>query len=142
MDGYVNIDSYAVEADVQGDLRLLEYHDVDEVLMSHVLEHISWRETAEVLRRVRGWMKPSALLNIEVPDMNLITREAMGNPDWIRYLYGSQEHDGETHRNGFTLQSLTDAVTAAGFLVVESQLFRSANEHRMGMPVIQMLAVA
>ena len=82
------------------------------------------------------------LLNIEVPDMNLITREAMTNPDWIRYLYGSQEHDGETHRNGFTLQSLTDAVTAAGFLVVESQLFRSANEHRMGMPVIEMLAVA
>jgi predicted SAM-dependent methyltransferase len=142
LEGYVNLDSYAVEADVQGDLRLLDFEDVTEVLMSHVLEHISWRETQDVLNRVHGWMRPGGLLRVEVPDMNLISREAMRNPDWLRYLYGSQEHDGETHRTGFTLTSLTKHITAAGFEILESHLFRSDNEHRYGMPVIQVLAAA
>jgi len=140
--GFVNIDSYAVEADVQGDLRLLDFHDVDEVLMSHVLEHISWRETQDVLTRIHGWMRPKGKLTVEVPDMNLISREAMRNPDWIRYLYGSQEHEGEVHRSGFTLSSLTGQVTKAGFMMRESHLFRSDNPHRMGMPVILVMAAA
>jgi len=140
--GYVNVDAYADEADVDGDIRLLEFHDVDEVLMSHVLEHISWRDTDVTLSHVHGWMRPGGLLRVEVPDMNLITREAMRNPDWIRYLYGSQEHEGEVHRNGFTLTSLSKAVTEAGFTIRESHLFRSDNPHRNGMPVIQMVASA
>jgi len=140
--GYVNVDAYAKEADVLGFIHLLHFEDVDEVLMSHVLEHISWRHVDVTLSHVHGWMRPGGLLRVEVPDMNLITREAMRNEDWIRYLYGSQEHEGEIHRNGFTLTSLSKAVTEAGFTIRESHLFRSDNPHRCGMPVIRMVAAA
>jgi predicted SAM-dependent methyltransferase len=142
MPGYVNVDLYAPEADVRGDIRELSFGDVDEVLMEHVLEHISFRDELDVMRRVHGWMRPGGELTVEVPDMNLVTREAMKNPDWVRYLYGSQEHEGEVHRNGFTLQSVSWLLEAAGFRVVESQLFRSDDEHRLGMPVIRVVTVA
>lgn len=140
--GYVNIDAYASEADVHGDIRLLEYHDVDEVLMSHVLEHISWREVPDLLKHVHGWMRPKGLLTVEVPDMGRILPDAMRNPDWIRYVWGSQEHEGECHRTGFTVHTLTKVLHDAGFVVREVQAFRSTYRTRVGMPCITAKATA
>ena len=139
--GYVNIDSYAVEADVHGDFRQLTYRDVDEILLSHVLEHLPWRHTQLVLNKLHGWLRDGGELLIEVPDMELITAEAMGNPDWVRYLYGSQEHEGEYHRSGFTIPILEQKLRTAGFMIAEIYSFRSKNPHRLGMPCITAVGV-
>lgn len=142
LEGWTNVDLYAEEADVKADISQLSGYDADEIRLSHVLEHFSWRETSAVLERLHGCLKPGGRIDVEVPDMNLITREAMKNPDWIRYLYGSQEHEGEYHRTGFTLVSIQTALVDAGFTILEAHVFRSDNPHRYGMPVIQVVGAA
>ena len=140
--GYTNVDAYADEADIKGDIRELTFTDVGEVQLKHVLEHFPWRDTLPVLERIHSWMRPGAMIVVEVPDMAPITAEAMRNPDWIRYLYGSQEHEGEYHRSGFTVESLTSDLIEAGFTVGKTVRFRSQNQHRLGMPCICVWAFA
>jgi predicted SAM-dependent methyltransferase len=142
LEGWTNVDAYAEEADVSGDIRGLQFDDAEEVLLVHVLEHFSWRETHLVLRRIHGWMRKGATLTVEVPDMEHITAEAMHNVDWIRYLYGSQEHEGEYHRTGFTAHSLSMQLHTAGFVIREVERFRSDNPHRHRMPCLQIVATA
>ena len=137
-----NVDSHAEEADVVGDIRELHFHGITEVRMSHVLEHISWRETNDVLKRIHGWMRPLSHLSIEVPDMEQIIKEAPMNPDWLRYFYGSQEHEGEYHRTGFTAISLASAIHKSGFTFAEVIRFRSTNPHRDNMPCLLATAFA
>lgn len=140
-EGYVSVDQHQ-NADIQGDIRELHFHDVQEIRMSHLLEHFGWRETVPILSRVRDWMAPGGLLTVEVPDMAAIMAEAANNPDWIRYVYGSQEHDGEYHRTGFTRLSLWKALAQSGWRVVKVQAFRSEFRTRVGMPCLEARARA
>lgn len=142
LEGWTNVDAYAEQADIIGDIRELQFEDVEDVLMVHVLEHFSWRETRQVLARVHGWMRKGGQLIVEVPDMQTITGEAMLNPDWIRYLYGSQEHEGEYHRTGFTAHSLSMHLHATGFTIRRLERFRSQNRHRYRMPCLEIVATA
>jgi predicted SAM-dependent methyltransferase len=136
LDGFTNVDLHADEADINGDLRELEFSGVEEIRMIHLLEHFSWRETQTVLERVKGWLAPDGLLRVEVPDMQRIMK--MGTEDdWLRYVYGSQQHDGEYHRSGFTESSLREALELAGFRELRTAWFNSDFETRPGMPCVQ-----
>jgi hypothetical protein len=112
LDGFTNVDLHADEADINGDLRELEFSGV------------------------KGWLAPDGLLRVEVPDMQRIMK--MGTEDdWLRYVYGSQQHDGEYHRSGFTESSLREALELAGFRELRTAWFNSDFETRPGMPCVQ-----
>lgn len=73
----------------------------------HVLEHFDIDAGAALLRAMLHALVPGGLVVIEVPNMaNFITAPYAR---WADY----------THRNGFTQESLSAAVRAAGFDVVE-----------------------
>ena len=70
---YVNVDGLAIEnVDVVHNLTEYPYpfedDSIEEILMVEVLEHISWRETVNVLRECRRILKPGGKFHIQVPD--------------------------------------------------------------------------
>lgn len=141
IEGYVNVDLYP-PADVVGDVCELEFGGVEHVVMSHSLEHVSWRKTLPLLTHIHGWMNEGAGIVIEVPDME----EIMRNPDpvwWLAYVYGAQApHEGETHRAGFTAPILAALLEHAGFREVTTRTFLSEHPYRPGMPCLEATAVA
>lgn len=139
LDGWTNVDAY-VAADITEDCRDLDFTDLDEVYTSHMLEHLAWGDVPPLLRRIRGWLKPGGKLTIEVPDMAAI----MANPgdDWVIYVYGSQSHEGEFHRSGFTQDSLSQALANEGYSGVNVAAFLSEHPFRPGMPCLLAVAYA
>lgn len=139
--GWTNVDAYC-DADVQGDIRELDFDDVEEVNMSHLLEHLSWRETVSVLRRIRTWMRPGGKLVIEVPDMDRITALGTKHPLWFKYVYGDQSHDGEYHLAGFTARMLVENLRITGWRLHWISQFASTHKGRETMPCLLVAAVA
>jgi len=139
LDDWTNVDLHC-DADILADFRNLAFDDVETIRMSHLLEHISWRETDDVLRQVRGWLRVGGVLQVEVPDMDAILKLGTVHPLWHKYVYGDQSHEGEYHRAGFTRLTLQAALVSAGFQHVEVKRFISDHPGREGMPVLQAVA--
>ena len=71
-EGYINVDSNPiVEPDVMLNLNEVESYkkwndnEVDEIFMSHVLEHLS--DPFEIMKQLHRILKPGGILHIEVP---------------------------------------------------------------------------
>ena len=139
--GYYNIDLHE-PAHYRGDVWEIDIEGASEVRMDHFLEHFSWRETVPLLDRVRSWLVPGGLLRIEVPDMETILDNWRSNDDWLRYLYGSQQHDGEYHKTGFTRATLLTAIHDAGFRDITIEKIVSNFQTRLGMPCLLAMARA
>ena len=141
LEGYVNVDSHE-PADIEGNVWACQFEQVDEVRMDHFLEHFGWRETVPLLERVRSWMVKGGRLDLEVPDTSAILDFWRDNPDWLRYVYGSQQHEGEFHKNGFTQESLEKALADAGFEQISVTWIRSEHPSRRGMACLKAVAFA
>lgn len=141
--GFTNYDAHTAGAGVhETDVFELTLRDVDEVNLSHVLEHISWRRTVELLARIHSWMADGGTLTVEVPDMELILPRGCEHPLWFKYIYGDQSHDGEYHKAGFTHQMLRADLVTAGWMVVMVRRFESEHPGREGMPCLEAVARA
>jgi len=133
--GYVNIDKYDDSAaEVFADPLTLEYTDVEEVTLFHVVEHLAIAEAPRLLHHVAWWLKPGGRLVVEVPDMEAIMREP--GPHWVTDIYGVQTHEGEFHRSGWNDHTLTDLVYGAGLFPDKVETFLSTHPWRMGMPCV------
>lgn len=140
MDGYHNVDMHH-PADTQADFRTLTFTDVEEVVMSHVLEHLPWRETVPTLQLVHSWMRSGGKLVVEVPDMRAIfamgfSRVTMG------YTYGEQSTEGEFHKTGFSAASLAQKLDEGGFRRHVHRAFLSEHVARPGLPCLEFIAFA
>lgn len=139
LDGWTNIDQHC-QADIRDDFRDLEFTDVDEINATHLLEHISWRDTGIVLSIFRTWLRDGGKLTVEVPNMASIMRRGPADDLWLPYVYGSHEHDGEHHKAGFTAASLTEALSTEGYRAISTRTFRSKFPVREGMPCLEAVA--
>lgn len=115
--------------DIVSDGSTLPFEDnyLDGIFARHVLEHWSHRLTTDVLREWYRTLKPGAWLEIHCPDLNKLvlnymhscTDEYTGtvfDADLLSYyLYGGQEYPENTHRAGFTFESLTSKLKGVGF---------------------------
>lgn len=141
LEGWTNVDAYC-DADIWGDFRHMVFTDIEAVNMSHVLEHISWRETSPVLARIHDWLRPGGKLIVEVPDMEAIMELGTEHLLWMKYVYGDQLHQGECHLAGFTGWRLADLLLAAGFRLGALVRFRSEHKGRETMPCLRAVAYA
>lgn len=135
LDGWINIDLIP-PADIVGDIRTLDFTNVDEIRCDHMLEHVPRADVAAVLHRFRQWLRPGGRVSVEVPDMAAIMARGAADPWWEQYIYGAQNHEGEFHRSGFVAGTLTAALLAAGFREVSTVAFRSTLPWRDGMPCL------
>ena len=139
---WVNVDLHHPNANVHGDVREVAFTDVEQVLMSHLLEHLPHRDCLPALKRIHGWMKPGGRAEVEVPDMERIFANGTRDPLWLQYTYGCQDNDGEYHKSGFTPESLRETMAAAGFRDVTVEAFLSDNPVRDRMPCVKAVGFA
>jgi hypothetical protein len=139
--GWTNVD-IRCPADIQADFRDLDFAGVETVRLSHLLEHISWRATVDVLAQLHGWLRGGGTVEVEVPDMDAILALGTQHPLWFKYVYGDQSHSGEYHLAGVTAGSLAVALKAAGFTRVRVRQFCSTHPGRDGMPCLEAVACA
>ena len=140
LEGYVNVDKYADEADIKADALTCSFEHVQELVAYHLLEHLSPYDGAVLLNRAVAWMRSGGTLEVEVPDMEEILSRWREYPLWQIYVYGAQEHEGEIHRWGYTRSALVETVQKAGWMVDESSRFLSTENQRSGMPCIMVKA--
>lgn len=124
----------------------VEKGSVEEIYSSHLLEHIEHLKVRGVLERWYEVLKDDGRLTINVPDMEWVARKVLTYEDWVdtplyynqmvgehgimSIIYGSQSHEGEFHKSGFTRRYLNDLLTSVGFREIEiEQVF---DAHDMG----------
>ena len=132
------------EPDITMDVRELGSLDAgvyDGVYGSHILEHLAPHDLKVVLAGILHILKDDGFADIRIPDLKQAI-EAMVNNDYDPYtvlyqtgpgpistrdvLYGfapfvEQYGECQCHRNGFTRQTLADAMLDAGFERVYSR---------------------
>lgn len=87
---------------------------------SHVLEHISHRDTVAVLREWARALRSGGTLLVAVPDFDkIVAAYASGTQQVEPYLMGGHMDEHDAHLAIFNRQKLTDALAAAGFDVVD-----------------------
>lgn len=140
LEGYVNVDLYADEADIKADVLAVTFEHVDELVAYHLLEHLTHSDAAFLLAKAKAWMRQGGTLEVETPDMEEILNRGPTAPNWPTYIYGGQEHEGELHRWGYTLDTLTKLVADAGWVIDGGERFFSPEGRRLMMPCIAVRA--
>lgn len=138
--GYTGVDLHE-GADIQGSLTRVELPNgcATHIYSSHALEHV---RKAEVIPALIEWLRllePGGKLILRVPDLEWCVK------NWIQTgcrngwemdtIFGSQEHEGNVHKTGFTRLILHFYLTRAGFIVDRWQTIQSH-----GQPTIEFFA--
>jgi predicted SAM-dependent methyltransferase len=127
---------------------------VSEIYTSHVLEHLGFRD--ELPRALAEWhrvLEPDGRLRVSVPDLMTLCRlfvdpnVSQRVRDYVvRVMYGSQEDAHDFHKMGFTLESLTAHLQAAGFhkvmRVPDFDLFDDSSRLKLGPVPISLNVIA
>jgi predicted SAM-dependent methyltransferase len=99
--------------------------NVDELRATHLLEHFSHLKTVEILTNWRGMLSPGGTLYIEVPNFEAQCRALLSGrfpeAEVVTLAYGGQDYEGNFHKTGFTQETLTNSLFAAGFVSVSVQ---------------------
>lgn len=105
----------------------------DLIYMSHVLEHLEWRQAVPALKNLREGLKEGGEVLILVPSLEWAAEQSLSDmptPVLNAYLYGSQTNEWQFHKSGYTLVLLRQVLRLAGF--VESYLSMAGLDMKMG----------
>jgi len=124
-DGYENID---LNPEVSFPDKILditqplpyEANSVDEILIIHVIEHVSHQK---ILNMFRDWvrvLKPDGKADIECPNFPEAIRKWLLIPDWgdgstYHTIFGGQKDKGSFHIAGYSYEILEKLLKEAGF---------------------------
>ena len=93
-----------------------KYGLADEIHASHMLEHVSHKDTEKVLKNWIDGLKPGGELFLAVPDLEWMVKDWLAaqeqNPHkWgkkLTKIYGEQRFPGDAHQTGFTKVRMLD----------------------------------
>lgn len=132
------VDYYVDDPDIKKwkaeDLQV-EDGSVDEIYNSHLLEHLSHVQVPTVLKHWYNKLKAGGKLTINVPNLVWAAKQLYhysqgklldgyynrfdGEHGLISIFYGSQSHEGEYHKSGYTHDYLVKLLLEAGFKDIE-----------------------
>lgn len=130
-------------ADIQAPMWAVPLPDgcADELYSSHALEHVMKAQVIPCLKEWRRLAAPGASLTLRVPDLAWCVRNwlatGQGNGWELDTIFGSQEHEGNCHRTGFTPPMLRFYLAQAGWTVERQQIIESH-----GQPTIEVVCRA
>lgn len=132
--GFLSVDFYDKRADIKMDITKLDFPDnsVDEILASHVFEHLNPYHCLDILKDWRRVLRPGGKLVMEMPDIEQLCKRFVTASTGERYgilnaVYGSVNTTGEggpdnitsPHLFGWWPQSLHDHLWNAGYTNIE-----------------------
>jgi predicted SAM-dependent methyltransferase len=109
------------------DLSQFEANSIDELYLSHVLEHLGHQgEFQQALSGFFRVLKPGGTISVGVPDMQALCEIFLApqTPLGVKFgviniLFGGQKNPYDFHRSGFDENLLRHFLQAAGFETVE-----------------------
>lgn len=115
-------------ADIKHDIRCPfpdQMHEhYDGIFMSHVLEHISYRETLPALSNVVECLKPGGHLVVYVPDLEWVASQILRG-EWdlglMAMMYGGHMDDWDFHRSGYTMNVARYVLERVGLTVTHTE---------------------
>lgn len=121
IEGYTSVDPYA-PADISTVAWSLPLEDasVEAVYASHMLEHLSYAETEQTLKEWLRVLQPGGTLTVVIPNMSFVAAVWLHGGDRVyrrQIMFGSQQHEGEYHRNGWSDDDIRADLEDAGFTV-------------------------
>ena len=127
-------------------LKEVKNSSVEEIYSSHLLEHFPHTDTESILKRWYDVLIPGGKLILNVPDLVWAARELVrldngqvlhgyydqfeGEHGLLSIFYGSQSHDGEFHKTGFTASSIINLLVRVGFKDIEVDQVHEAHDMR------------
>jgi hypothetical protein len=132
IDGYLGVDMHSDTADIKQDIMKLDLPEqcADEILASHVIEHIPQHRASKVLEKWLATLKDGGMLVMETPDLaglckDYLEQDGADQQMTAMCIYGAhvdritpetQEKGAlSPHLWGYTPKSLADLCTAVGF---------------------------
>ena len=130
--GYLGVDMHSDTADIKQDIMKLDLPEqcADEILASHVIEHIPQHRASKVLEKWLATLKDGGMLVMETPDLaglckDYLEQEGADQQMTAMCIYGAhvdritpetQEKGAlSPHLWGYTPKSLTDLCASVGF---------------------------
>lgn len=118
--GFVGVDAYEAVADIRAPMWALPFGDgeVEAIYSSHALEHVMGAQVCPTLCEWFRVLQSGGVLELRVPDLKWCVENWLKHLDdgWERAkIFGSQEHEGNVHRTGFTREMLRDYLQSVGF---------------------------
>lgn len=134
--GFINVD---IREDVEPDVvdnafTLKEFDDgsIDLIYCCHMLEHLSYGETEIALKVWYSKLKDGGKLRLAVPDLEkccalyLLNR----NKRQVRSMFwGSQRHEFDFHKNGWSFEDLEDDLEDVGFTDIKRWEWQTTEPH-------------
>lgn len=126
--GYINIDRYnnTDNVDLSCDLKHLPFPDssLDEIYTAHVFEHIEFNDVYLVLEDWKRALRVGGKIVMRLPNLEKEVRIWLDTPDdkkWfeLHRIFGSQSHEGNTHFNGHSPESLKWLIERFNFRVTD-----------------------
>ncbi|MHB1354401.1 MAG: class I SAM-dependent methyltransferase [Anaerolineae bacterium] len=125
-DGWINVDArYLQGVDLVCDLRRIQRYfpnaSIEQVFMSHTLEHLNPEQAALILKNINRMLKPKGLLWLAVPDAgrlgqllgDICAKRSYAMINGI--LMGGGRNRYDYHRSAFSLPYLVLLLEEAGF---------------------------
>lgn len=148
-DSWVLVDKYVEDPTIKKwdatDLPV-ENNSIETIYASHLLEHFPHVEVASVIEHWYAKLKKGGELIINVPDLEWACKQLIkyeqgfllsgyyntfaGEHGLLSIFYGSESHEGEYHKAGFTMNYLTKLLFKAGFEGIDVK--KDFEAHEMG----------
>lgn len=121
---FITVDAHT-EADINAPMWYIPLPDgsVDAIWCDQALEHVSKFMVVPTLREWRRLLKLGGTIALKVPNFEWaclwwVSHQTVG---WdMDIIYGSQDHEGQFHRTGFTEQILRDYIEVTGGLTIKN----------------------
>ncbi len=144
--GYINIDLYRCEADLQLDITDLSYFEddsIDEIYLNAVFEHLYSFEQEKALSEWHRILKQGGVIKIDsIPDFDEVikayiaqtngnTRKIFDLEEAMRYThgeYGEADKIGGLHKDLFTKKKVKKLLENAGFEITHIESLQWGNE--------------
>lgn len=106
-EGFIGVDAYTENAQIKAQMWDLPFADgeVDEIFSSNALEHVSKFKVLPTLMEWKRVLKIGGKIELHVPDLEwacmwwILHQTVQWEMDII---YGTQKHEGEYHKTGFS----------------------------------------
>jgi predicted SAM-dependent methyltransferase len=102
----------------------LRQGDFDIVMAAHVLEHIPYMISSQVVASWAECLKPGGAMHVIVPSFEWAAKQVMKeevNPAWVPHVCGGLASPNDVHVAQFTMRRLRAVMETAGLRVVAAQ---------------------